>query len=328
MSEKLLSICVAAYNSEQYIEKMLGSVLNASSIDDIEIVVVNDGSSDNTAGIIKRYVNMYPDIIVGINQDNKGSGGAWNNAFKNATGKYIKTIDSDDMVNTENLDLYVARLRSIDSDMIINPHYTEYTYKKKSILTNNLGIAEGEYNIAAFLPYEDISMHDVTYRNSPDILGQLEFMEHVSYGDMEYLTIPIKNIKSIYYVDIPVYIYKIGIEGQSISPLISIKKNDQRIAIANKIINYRNINRHSNDAYKWVNNQVVRMLKCVVLDYCNSGSYAYKNDIKKYDLLIKDMDQDLYKIMNEDKIIRLLRITDYNYYYCIILAKKIKNAIF
>ena len=96
---KLLSIAIPCYNSEAYMEKCIESLLKGG--EEVEILVVNDGSSDNTAAIADEYEKKYPDICRAIHQENKGHGGAVNTGIKNAKGIYLKVVDSDDWVNEE-----------------------------------------------------------------------------------------------------------------------------------------------------------------------------------------------------------------------------------
>ena len=96
---KLLSIAIPCYNSEAYMEKCIESLLKGG--EDVEILVVNDGSSDRTAEIADAYAEKYPTIIKAVHQENGGHGEAVNAGIRNATGLYFKVVDSDDWVNEE-----------------------------------------------------------------------------------------------------------------------------------------------------------------------------------------------------------------------------------
>ena len=96
---KILSIAIPCYNSEAYMEKCIESLLVGG--EDVEILVVNDGSSDRTAEIADAYAEKYPTIVKVIHQENGGHGEAVNAGIRNATGLYFKVVDSDDWVNEE-----------------------------------------------------------------------------------------------------------------------------------------------------------------------------------------------------------------------------------
>ena len=93
---KLLSIAVPCYNSEAYMENCIKSLLVGG--DEVEILIVDDGSGDGTAQIADRLEREHPGIVRAIHQPNKGHGGAVNTGIENATGLYFKVVDSEDMV--------------------------------------------------------------------------------------------------------------------------------------------------------------------------------------------------------------------------------------
>ncbi len=95
---KIVSFVIPCYNSQDYMEKCINSLLSGGD-KDIEIIIVNDGSTDKTAEIADRYADMYPDIIRAVHQQNGGHGAGVNAGLKNATGMYFKVIDSDDWVD-------------------------------------------------------------------------------------------------------------------------------------------------------------------------------------------------------------------------------------
>ena len=93
---KLLSVAIPSYNSEQYMKKCIESLLVGG--EDVEILIVDDGSNDRTAAIADEYEAMYPSIIKAIHKENGGHGSAVNAGLEHATGLYFKVVDSDDWV--------------------------------------------------------------------------------------------------------------------------------------------------------------------------------------------------------------------------------------
>ena len=114
---KKISVIVPVYNSEEYIEKCLDSILN-QTYKDIEILVINDGSKDNSEKIIKEYVKKYPKQIVFINQENMGVAKTRNNAIKKATGDYIAFIDNDDYIDKDYFETLINKIE--DNDIVIS----------------------------------------------------------------------------------------------------------------------------------------------------------------------------------------------------------------
>ena len=100
MNEKILTVTIPSYNVEAYLEDCLESFVNSEVMDDIEVLIVNDGSSDNTAKIAQRYVDKYENTFRLINKENGGHGSTINTGVREAKGKYFKVVDGDDWVDT------------------------------------------------------------------------------------------------------------------------------------------------------------------------------------------------------------------------------------
>ena len=114
MADKVLTISIAAYNLSERIDQCLASFASSKFIDDIELIVTNDGSKDDTARKVEKWVERYPNSIRLINKKNEGAGSTVNSGILHATGKYFKMVDGDDWV--ENIDEFVSFLKNCDSD--------------------------------------------------------------------------------------------------------------------------------------------------------------------------------------------------------------------
>ncbi len=136
--EKLLTILVAAYNVEKYIEECLVSFIGAGSAGDIEVFIVNDGSTDNTACIAAKYVKKYPGIFKLVNKENGGHGSAVNSGISEAKGKYFKTVDGDDWVDTAALRELISFIKVTDADVISTDYrwVDDKTHKKIKEIKN------------------------------------------------------------------------------------------------------------------------------------------------------------------------------------------------
>lgn len=117
MNDILLSIIVPVYNVAKYLQKCLDSLLNQNlDVDNYEIIVVNDGSTDNSGEIARNYANQYPNIIL-IDQDNQGLSGARNTGIKAARGKYIQFVDSDDYLEPNVEKTLLEKIEEDDLDI-------------------------------------------------------------------------------------------------------------------------------------------------------------------------------------------------------------------
>ena len=117
--EKILTISIAAYNVSAYIKECLDSLVKCSYLDALDIVVVDDGSHDNTVEIVQKYVSKYPDSIRLERKENGGHGSTINRAVSVAKGKYFKVLDGDEWVDAVELEKLVEVLRKISSDLVL-----------------------------------------------------------------------------------------------------------------------------------------------------------------------------------------------------------------
>ena len=113
-----VTLIVPVYNSEKYINKCLDSILN-QTYKNYEILVVNDGSKDNSQKIIDEYASKYPEKIITIEQENKGVAITRNESIKKANGDYIMFIDNDDYIDKEYIETFVEELEEQDYDVVI-----------------------------------------------------------------------------------------------------------------------------------------------------------------------------------------------------------------
>ncbi|MBQ9514338.1 MAG: glycosyltransferase family 2 protein [Clostridia bacterium] len=119
---KKVSVIVPVYNAEKYLNKSIGSLIN-QTLEDIEIIAVNDGSKDNSLDILREYERNYPDKIIVLSKENGGQATARNMALKFATGEYIICIDADDYVDLSMLEKMYNKAKEGDFDCVFCDHY-------------------------------------------------------------------------------------------------------------------------------------------------------------------------------------------------------------
>ena len=129
---KYISFAVPCYNSQEYVAKAIESILPGG--EDVEIVIVNDGSVDRTSAIAREYMEKYPDIIKVVDKENGGHGDAVNSGLRHASGKYFKVVDSDDWVDEESLHRILQLLRNLEEDgQEIDMLVSNYVYEKVGV---------------------------------------------------------------------------------------------------------------------------------------------------------------------------------------------------
>lgn len=252
---KILSFIIPAYNASQFLDKCIPSFVNEEVFEELDVIIVNDGSKDNTPEVAQKYCDLYPNSVRLINQENKGHGGALNTGCAAAVGKYLKVIDADDWVETQNLPKFVKMLKDCDSDVVLTHHYTinisNGEVKKWKSYPNKFGKAYTFEEIMADWKSFDRSLtfHGITYNTKFYHENAIRLSEHVFYEDHEFATIPCCYAQSITPFDIFVYDYRIGDVQQSVSDENQLKRLSHTEAVLKRFIKeYKTLKLDENSA--------------------------------------------------------------------------------
>ncbi len=239
---KLLSIAIPSYNSEAYMEHCIESLLVGG--EEVEILIVNDGSKDRTAEIADAYEAKYPTICRAIHQENGGHGEAVNAGIRNATGLFFKVVDSDDWVDEAAYKQVLAKLREfVDSGVELDMLLSNYVYEKEGAkhkqVMRQTGVPKGKLftweDVPHFYKGHYILMHSVIYRTAMLHECGLELPKHTFYVDSIYVYNPMPFVKNMYYLDVDFYRYFIGRSDQSVNESVMIRRMDQQIRV-NKLL--------------------------------------------------------------------------------------------
>lgn len=236
---KYISFVVPCYNSEDYMEKCIDSLLIGKN--DIEIIIIDDGSTDNTGSIADRYQKKYPKIVKVIHQENSGHGEGINKGLKVATGKYFKVIDSDDWVDEKAYRVMLRKIKKIDSDLVVTNYVYTYGDGRKDYVMDFNNVYKHDKEITwdemgRWKMSQYPSLHSMMYKK--DILDKcdINLPKNVCYDDNLFIYIPLKYTETIYYLDIDFYRYFIGRPEQSISSKNLIGKSDDQVIITKEIL--------------------------------------------------------------------------------------------
>lgn len=237
--EKLLSIIVPAYNVENFLSKTLCSICKSTLLNNIEILVINDGSTDHTHDIAKKYADKYPESVILIDKENGGHGSTINTGLKHATGKYIKVVDGDDWVNAVELDKLINVLITESSDLILCPYNTvEGDVGKMTKISSQSLLGKRGINFCD--DYQEIvkiyHMHAITFRTDCLINSNKLLTENCFYVDEEYILFPLSYISTYSYYDFVVYQYRIGRDEQSVSDQSMIKRRSMHQKVIEVLI--------------------------------------------------------------------------------------------
>lgn len=240
---KLLSVAIPSYNSENYMRHCIESLLPGG--EDVEIIIVNDGSKDGTAQIADEYAAKYPTIVKAVHQENGGHGEAVNAGLRNATGLYYKVVDSDDWVKE---DAYLKILKTLSElvksgdmvDMFISNYvYEKEGQKRRKVMQYRTAFPQNQvftWDDVKFLHAgQYILMHSVIYRTQMLKDCALELPKHTFYVDNIFVYHPLPYVKKMYYLDVNFYRYFIGRSDQSVNEKVMIGRIDQQLKV-NKLM--------------------------------------------------------------------------------------------
>ena len=239
MSEKLLSIVVPSYNSQDYLSRCLDSLMPGGG--EVEVIVV-DGSTDRTADIAREYISRYPGIVRLHQQENGGHGAAINSGIALAAGAYFKVVDSDDRLDGEAYQQVLSKLRSIEPiDLLITNYVYEYyndgksyTMRYRNMFPQDKVITWDKMQRARF--DQIMLMHSFIYRT--ELLRQcgLKLPEHTFYEDNLFAYVPLPYVKKLLYFNCNLYRYYIGRADQSVNTQVMIKRVDQQLRVTRLMI--------------------------------------------------------------------------------------------
>lgn len=251
MEEKILSIIVPTYNMEDYISKCLDSLI-VPSIDKLDILVINDGSKDNTSEIAHEYEKKYPKSIRVIDKKNGNYGSCINVGLPLVIGKYVKILDADDTYNTPELENFIKTLSEVNADLVLSDYVRVNTVGReiKRIRYSLPANVELKFNEVSETIEDGIAMHAVSYRRS--IFDGLNYhqTEGISYTDEEWIFSPIINVNTVYYFNKIIYRYLLGRDGQTVNRKTARRKiNDCLIGIDLMMAFYNSHTNTTNNKY-------------------------------------------------------------------------------
>ena len=236
---KLLTITVPCYNSENYMKKCVDSLLDGG--ENVEILIVDDGSSDKTAQIADEYAEKFPTIVRAIHQENGGHGEAVNTGLRNATGIFFKVVDSDDWVNKE---AYLKILSTLEhllgGDKSLDMLISNFVYEKQGASRKKVMQYRRCFPVEEMFGWEQIRhmpkgkyllMHSMIYRTRLLKDCGLKLPKHTFYVDNLFAFEPLPFVKNMYYLDVNFYRYFIGREDQSVHESVMIKRIDQQLRV-------------------------------------------------------------------------------------------------
>ena len=221
MNEKVLTVVLPSYNVEAYLADTLKSFIHPDIMEEVEVLIVNDESTDSTEEIGRSFEVRYPQTFRVITKKNGGHGSTINRGIQGAAGRYFKVVDGDDWVDTENFRKLVKMLKRLDVDVIGN-NYTWVDHETKLPTKRQERPFEG-FEYGRIYRLEDvagktlINIHAMTIKTEILRKMKMKIDEHMFYVDMEYVLFPIPYVDTCLFLEPSVYCYRLGRPNQSMS---------------------------------------------------------------------------------------------------------------
>ncbi len=303
---KLISFAVPCYNSQDYMRKCVDSLLTGG--DEVEIIIVNDGSRDDTINIANGYAEKYPDIVKVIDKENGGHGSGVNAGMANSTGLYYKVVDSDDWLDDNALASLLSKIREHkEKGTLPDLYVTNFIYDKVSEGTQYVSaygdkMPEGQIigwdKVKKFNLSHMMLMHALLYKREKLLQSGTVLPEHTFYVDNLFAYKPLPFMQTVCYLNLDLYHYFIGREDQSVNRKNFVKRYEQQIRVMECMTDAYTLDEIKKmpkglKRYMWHSLEVIMMN--TIFFTCAEDSPERRKALKEMWQHIKSKDKKLYR---------------------------------
>ncbi len=279
---KLITFVVPCYNSQAYMRKCIESLLPGG--EEVEIIIVNDGSKDDTFAIAKEYALRYPSIVRVVDKPNGGHGSGINVGLRLACGRYFKVVDSDDWVDGVALKSLLSAIRGRTEEAgpdlyIVNYVYEHAADNKRFVRSYRKQFTAGKVtdwqNVKSFHFSLMLLMHALVFRTRILRESGLVLPEHTFYVDDIFSYNPLPYAKKIAYLDINFYRYFIGRDDQSVNIVNMVARWEQQVRVMYAMIDcwtYDDLNKLPKGLRKYMIHALANYMMTTELFLCSEDS--------------------------------------------------------
>ena len=289
MKEYAISIIIPVYNGEKYLKKCLDSIVNQTIFSKLQIIVVDDGSTDNTLSIIKKYKEVYGNNIVVVSIPNGGVSNARNIGIENSTGKYITFVDADDWVEQGCYEKMYRKAQESSADIVATGFFVSNDNEDilKNIVTNQEEKKLKKDIITDFLRGK-IDVHCCDKIFSREMIGKIRFDTKLKIAeDRMFLFDVFLVAKSMYLM--PDVFYHYYQNANSVMHNVSGNLNMDGIKVSQLILNktaefFPELEPYAESMYI----SMACRVYCELEENTQKNTSEYKklkNDIKRYRLI-------------------------------------------
>ena len=324
---KILSVSIASYNVEKFIRKALDSCCVPEIMDRLEVLVVNDGSTDSTLEIAREYEEKYPQTFRVIDKKNGGYGSTVNASIKAATGKYFRLLDGDDWFDRDGLVSFIEELTVAEEDMIVAQFKRVFEEDGHEELRDEaVDIKEKVVHFDSLGAHEWFTMHAISYRTKILQDNNIRLTEHCFYTDQEYDLLPLPWVDTVRIFPQVVYCYRIGRGEQSVSPEgLEKHYNDQTVVLKRLYTVYPDVGKQKTARDMYIFNYfILRTFLQIKVFLVISKSNRHRQELIQFIGYLKREQPLIYKeLVRTSKILKILLVTRYAAYG--ILHKKLRE---
>lgn len=309
---KLLTCVIPSYNSAAYLERAVDSLLPGG--EEMEILIVNDGSTDETGAIADRLAAQYPSIVRVHHQENGGHGSALNYGIAHGEGIYFKVVDSDDRLLKEHLPGLMDLLREHSApdkqaDLIYHDYVYDRPEKESAFRISFLGTAKpGElktWDECRFYLWSQFVIHCLIYRTQMLRDAGYKLPEHTFYEDNLYVYQPLAHSRKLIYYHAPLYGYFLGRGDQSVNEQNILKRLDQLTMVSKtQLTTYRldELKKLPKHLYRYMlNNCCGQLFNVCALQYIEDSERSHRMNREMWETL-REFDPALYKKLRRNPL--------------------------
>ncbi len=276
--------------------------------DEVEIIIVNDGSRDDTINIANVYAEKYPDIVKVIDKENGGHGSGVNAGMANSTGLYYKVVDSDDWLDDNALASLLSKIREHkEKGTLPDLYVTNFIYDKVSEGTQYVSaygdkMPEGQIigwdKVKKFNLSHMMLMHALLYKREKLLQSGTVLPEHTFYVDNLFAYKPLPFMQTVCYLNLDLYHYFIGREDQSVNRKNFVKRYEQQIRVMKCMTDAYTLDEIKKmpkglKRYMWHSLEVIMMN--TIFFTCAEDSPERRKALKEMWQHIKSKDKKLYR---------------------------------
>ncbi len=310
---KKISFTVPCYNSATYMERCIDSLLVGR--EEVEIIIVDDGSKDKTGKIADSYGKKYPNIVKVIHKENGGHGSGVNAGLAIATGLYFKVVDSDDWLDENSLLKLLDKIKELEKtkekvDLFVCNYIYDHLDEGTQRVMRYRNVFPVEsictwQEIKRFKPSQYLIMHSLVYKTSILKKSKVKLPEHTFYVDNIFAYQPLPYVKNILYLDYDLYHYYIGREDQSVNESVMIGRVDQQIKVTKLIaesVDLSTLKNTNSKLYRYLLSYFSMMMtisSVLLLKKKDKESLQKREKLWQF---VKKMDKKLYKKLKFSKL--------------------------